>query len=63
MIAAAIIRPARRCEIPTIASTGLPSVSMISTTGMPAFSSIARLASECSSPAMITPEGRQDSIS
>ena len=35
---------------------------MISTTGMPAESSLIRAASECSSPAMITPDGRHESI-
>ena len=49
--------------MPTMLSTGRPSVSMISTTGVPEAASIASEASECSSPAMITPEGRQDSIS
>ena len=63
MIARAISRPARRWLMPTALSIGLPSVSMISTTGMPAAASIARLASVCSRPARITPEGRQDSIS
>ena len=38
-------------------------LSMISTTGTPAFSSIAAAAGVCSRPAMITPDGRQDSIS
>jgi len=63
MIACAICRPARLCEIPQTESIGVPSTSMISTTGMPLARSIARLASECSSPAMITPDGRHDSIS
>ncbi len=49
--------------MPTAASTGTPSTSITSTTGTPQAASIARLASVCSSPAMITPEGRQDSIS
>ena len=57
-----MIRPARRCEMPTQASIGSPSTSIISTTGIPDCISIAREASECSSPAIITPDGRQERL-
>jgi hypothetical protein len=49
--------------MPTAWLMGSPSISMISTMGMPARASMAREAVECSRPAMIIPDGRQDSIS